>query len=821
MAQVNCASCGHTNSEFNLTCSRCGARIPLRSAEASGDPGGPAASDQAQGLEPPVEASAEYIGGRFKILALLGEGGMGRVFRARDTQLDRDVALKVLHAGESTRSAAADRLLREARLASALNHPNIVTTYDVSLTGEVAFISMEFIEGTTLEALLRSGPLPHAQVADLGRQMADGVQAAHRAGILHLDLQPANVMVTAEGVAKILDFGLAGVRRESSEAKQTGGTPQFMAPEQLAGESVDERTDIFALGLLLYLMLTGEHPFAEDGLAPRARGLSEADTPHFGSLLDRGWRTCLGRALAADPGRRFPSMEHFSAAIAEWAGPGAIRDQAGTAVVAATSRPLSAWWQKSQPALLGSVAFLVVAVLALLVYFRLPGENEVDSAPDDGLQNLVVLPFQTSGPVPLGADYRDGLLVALTKRLSEDSLGHERLRVIPAGELKRKRVTHLFQVRERLRADLAINGTLKADRERIKLRLELVDVDRLSVLRSENLECDRGNLLSLVESTHQRISGFLKLTGTANVAALAAASDESVGAYDAYLVGQGLLFRDDRKGNLGRAVTAFEGAVQLAPERAVYRAALAQALLRRFQVLKKSQDLAAARTACRRALELNDQLALGWQTLGSVELEQGHYREAIAALDRARVLNPLDFNIYLRLGRVYARSGDPRAEDALLKARELRPDHWKTHLQLGTHYTRLGRFDQAETCFQAMIELVPDNSMGYQNLATVYQLQDRLELALDYYQKALEIRPGGAITLSNMGAIFMSMGRYEEAARAFERAVALNDRNPNLLAQLADFSEQKDFHVVSVHSALRVTNNGLASSQPLSDTLPV
>jgi tetratricopeptide (TPR) repeat protein len=401
----------------------------------------------------------------------------------------------------------------------------------------------------------------------------------------------------------------------------------------------------------------------------------------------------------------------------------------------------------------------------------------------------VVLPIQLNGSKPIAHEYRDGIMVALIQRLTDDAKAADFPQIVPAAEIRRKKVEGIFQIRNRLDAELAVRGKLRVDVEGANLRLELIDVHRLSVLHAEIIA--GRDMLELVEGAHQAIKGFLSPAQLA-VAETGTSAIENQGsqnerqAYDAYLQGEGLLFRDDRKGNLGRAVSAFEQAVDLAPAQASYQAALARALLRRFHVLKQGRDLVAAREASQKALALNDQLALAWQTYGAVAFEEGSYEQAVEALERAQLLNPLAVANYLLLGRIYARIGDPRAEQAYQRACELQPDNWKSQLQLGNFHLRRGGYEKAEQAFQLVRGLVPDSSVGYQSLATVYQLQGRLELALQHYQRALEIRPGGAIALSNMGAIFMSLGRFEEAANAFQRSVNLNPRNPFSQGNLGD-----------------------------------
>jgi protein kinase-like protein len=284
-------------------------------------------------------ASGDRIGS-YEVIDRLGSGGMGEVYRARDTRLGRMVALKVLRSGADPDLLR--RLEREARAASALNHPNIVHIYDVGESASAAgahYVVMELVEGETLRQRLRPGPLPMSEVLDLGAQLADGLAKAHRAGIVHRDLKPENVMVTADGLLKIVDFGLAKVRaaplgdiaggetfsRHATQAGMLMGTLEYMSPEQASGRAVDHRTDQFSLGLIVHEMTTGRPPFRRDSPAQVLAAVIERDPEPLGRL--RGdvppvLESLVLRCLQKDPERRFASTDELASQLAALAGRG-------------------------------------------------------------------------------------------------------------------------------------------------------------------------------------------------------------------------------------------------------------------------------------------------------------------------------------------------------------------------------------------------------------------------------------------------------------------------------------------------------------------
>ena len=272
--------------------------------------------------------------GHFEILSLLGEGGMGAVYKARDTHLDRDVALKVLPHDKMADPDRKRRFAQEAKAASALNHPNIITIYDIASDEGVDYIAMEFVEGRTLEALLAAGPLRVSHAIKYSRQMADALAAAHAAGILHRDLKPANVMIRDNGLVKLLDFGLAkltdaGNIGETSERDrtrtmgltQTGtimGTVAYMSPEQAEGKKLDFRSDIFSFGLILYEMFAGQRAFSGDSQASLLASLLRDDPrpiPEIRNEVPEDLDRIVSRCLRKDPARRAQSMADVKVAL--------------------------------------------------------------------------------------------------------------------------------------------------------------------------------------------------------------------------------------------------------------------------------------------------------------------------------------------------------------------------------------------------------------------------------------------------------------------------------------------------------------------------
>ena len=264
----------------------------------------------------------------YRIISKIGEGGMGEVYKAEDLKLGRQVAIKFLPTRSSEDKKAKRRLLQEARAASALNHPNIITIYSIEETEGFDFIVMEYAEGETLKSLIDQGPLELTRLLDLGSQVADGLAAAHSAGLIHRDIKPSNILITPSGQAKILDFGLAKivqlsekiVSKEQTLTKltQTGmivGTVAYMSPEQTRGEALDLRSDIFSLGCVLYQAATGKVPFSGPSILSVLHDIATAEPPLPSTIsqnLPQGLDLIIKRALAKDKEQRYSSAAELS-----------------------------------------------------------------------------------------------------------------------------------------------------------------------------------------------------------------------------------------------------------------------------------------------------------------------------------------------------------------------------------------------------------------------------------------------------------------------------------------------------------------------------
>ena len=400
----------------------------------------------------------------YRVTAKLGAGGMGVGYLAHDERLERDVALKVLPAETLTDEVARKRFRKEALALSKLNHPNIATIYDFDTQDGVDFLVMEYVEGTTLSEKLSTGPLPEEEVTKLGRQVADALEEAHERGVIHRDLKPGNVMVTPKGQAKVLDFGLAKLVRPVSDTTVTesltelpgvAGTFPYMSPEQLQGQEVDARTDIYALGAVLYEMATGQRPFPET-LGPQLIVAILQQVPRAPSEVNRqvsaGLESIILKALEKDPERRFQSAKEIGVDLRRLGSPASV-----SAVREPT--PSRIPWQRAV------VASLVVVVLLAVVFGLNVGglRDRLRGGVRPGqIQSIAVLPLENLMGDPEQDYFVEGLTEALTSELAKISA----LRVISRTSAKqiKKRMEEtgqsLAEISRELNLDAVVEGSV-------------------------------------------------------------------------------------------------------------------------------------------------------------------------------------------------------------------------------------------------------------------------------------------------------------------------------------------------------------------------
>jgi serine/threonine protein kinase/tetratricopeptide (TPR) repeat protein len=733
----------------------------------------------------------------FEILEKLGEGGMGVVFCARDLRLDRLVAVKILPAEQMLDVRRRGRFEREAKAASALNHPNIITIHEIESVDGVDYIAMEYVRGSTLRELIPPGGMDLKDALNYANQIAAGLAAAHAAGIVHRDIKPANIMVTKPGLVKILDFGLAQVEAvPSSESDSTGtiaplhltkpgtvlGTAAYMSPEQAQGQEMDQRSDIFSFGIVLYQMLTGALPFQSNselglmfeivhGPTPSASGVRRDLPP----ALDR----VLATALQKNPKLRYPDMQSLVADLRQVSRE-VEKGVEPTAFIAGRAwRARPRWRRPLEIGVFAISLLLLAAVLAWKIAPRWMARVPVE-------KKIAVLPFRNVGDNRENEAFRDGLMEALTSELTELSQFHNSLWVVPATEVRREGLTSAKDAQRQLGVNLVISGSVQRDASHIFLTANLVDAQSLRQLHAREITRPIEDFADMQQAVVQEVAGMLQLElGAKDREKLAAGGTNTSSAYDFYLQGRGHLQRRN-KAEVDKAIDIFKQSVQQDPKYALAFAGLSEAYWWKYRFTADTQWVALAQANSKKALELNDQLAPVYVTRGIIEEGAGNHEEAVKALERALDLEPINGSAGRELAAVYEATGKlPESESTLKKGVALRPSDWTSLYDLGMFYYRQGRYPEAVPLLQRVTDLAPDNNSGYTGLGAVFWMQGKYDNAIASFKRSLELRQT-ASAYTSLGTIYFFMGRCSDAVEQMQKAVELVPTRDQFWGNLGD-----------------------------------
>jgi eukaryotic-like serine/threonine-protein kinase len=677
--------------------------------------------------------------GDYEVQSLLGSGGMGEVYRARDLRLGRAVAIKVLPLFFVSDRARLRRFEQEARAAAALNHPNILAVHQMGTYEGAPYLVSELLEGETLRARVKRGPLPMPEAVDYALQIARGLAAAHEKGIVHRDLKPENLFVTKDGQIKILDFGLAKQTRPESGAKPTAvplatepgavmGTVGYMSPEQVRGQTADHRSDLFAFGAILYEMLSGKRAFHGESSADTMSAILKEDPPRLSSSVSRippPLEGVVQRCLEKNAEQRFQSVEELSAALRQI---GSL-PAAGVAV----SRPWPALrWRARVFAALLVLTLLAAAIWGAMRYWP-NRESPIDS--------IAALPFaysntDTNGEL-LGDGITSGLIESLSqvphlKVMSRSSVFHYKGREIDPPTVGRE-----LNVRALLVGRIVQHG------DSFVLDAELVNASDGSHIWGQQYNEKASDVLTLQEELARTISDKLRvrLSG-GEKARIAKQGTSDPEAYSLYVKGR---YHFDRWNpeDMKKALAYFQQAVERDPGYAQAYGGMGDtySVLAFMHAVPFKEGVQKAKGAAHRALELDENLAEAHDALAGASYVNWEWEEAEREARRAIELNP---NLYFA-HQYYAFALESRGklEQGLAeqkRALELDPLSYMGNKFLDNAYYFLGDYDRAIEQGLKTIELAPDDPDAHGSLADSYLMKGDYDKAALEYQKALRLK---------------------------------------------------------------------------------
>ena len=749
------------------------------------------------------------IGGRlgaYEILGLLGSGGMGEVYKARDTRLDRFVAIKVLSAAALDQPDGRARFEREALAIGALNHPHICTLYDIGEDGDVHFIVMEYVDGETLSARLARSAIAIDEAIACARDVAEAVAAAHRKGVIHRDLKPSNIMLTDKSGAKLLDFGLAKLHRASAAiggdlSTQTDGisrdgavigTLRYMAPEVLKGAEADTRADVFSLGAVLYEMFGGEPPFKGANNAQIIAAILTKEPkpllelrPDLPPTLEWITRSCLVK----DPAERCRDAGEVVRQL-RLLQPGHLSPATPTPMARTGSRRP----RRAAVFAFGSAA-VVLAIGAALMTGR-PSSAKVIRGPGDPLEvpHVVVLPCRPIGEVsPVDRAQCDGMAATLTATLANLTTHHV-LQVSPTSVVRERRIASAADARREIGATLALEGSLMRGPNGTRVTYALVDAANSRQIDALTLDGGALDAFRIQDALANWAAGALRLTLGAGERVMARRATQSADAYAFALQARGYLEEYQRDGAIDIAISLFKRALGADPRYADAHGGLGEAYWRKFEATTDAALVQEARESCRQALNFDPELAAAYVCSAMVASGTGEHEEAIVLLERALRIDGGNDDAYRLMARAQERLGRPDAALATYaRAVELRPQYWATHVWLAAFHRGRGNYADATREYERAVELTPDNAPLRGILAAMYTFLGRYEEAIAEAQRSIALSPS-RFAYAALGATQYRMRRFDDAVVSLEktRSMLEDSQSAGNLARAYYWAGQKD-----------------------------
>jgi len=763
------------------------------------------------------QPTTELLRGRigpYSIQKKLGAGGMGEVFLAEDVRLGRKVALKLLEPSLTGDAQSRLRFLREARLASTLDHPNICTVHEVGEANGRPFIAMQFVEGETLKQAIGGQPMSLESLLSISLQVADGLAAAHAQGIIHRDIKTRNIIITQRGQVKVLDFGLAKLlqpedgqsRTEMTMSGVVLGTPASMSPEQARGERVDHRSDIFSFGVVMYEMATGHIPFDGKTSADVISALlKEAQKPaaELNSQIPARMSALIDRALAKEPADRYQSIpemvDDLRLVVSDIGGLDRVFNSSeGVSPLVPFRRPAVPGsfrrriQNRTAAVLLGALVLLMVGV-ALALYFS----RRERPLPTKPIKSIAVLPFK-----PLVVESRDEVL----------ELGMADTLISKLSHIKQVTVRSLSSVRQytdlkqdsvaagrEQKVDAVLEGNIQRSDDKVRVTVRLVRGADSEGIWTDQFDARMTDIFAVQDSISERVASALAVELSNEEKSLISKSNaNNPEAYRLYLLGRYQLNKSTDDGTR-KALENFRQAIDSDPNYALAHVGLADAYiaLATFNALAPTETFPKAKEAVLRALQLDEYLAEAHVSLANARfLYDWEWAGAEDEFKRAIEINPGYSDAHQMYG--YFLSSKGRSDEALREmqlAQELDPVSLPKITAVGEALFDARRYDDAIAAFLKGLEMDPNSGFTYWALGRAYTEKEMYPEAIIAFKKSIPLSGDSPDELASLGCAYARSGRKAEARKIVEDLKEQSKRKyiaPSVIAELYTALGEKD-----------------------------
>ncbi|HEB35966.1 hypothetical protein LCGC14_1047810 [marine sediment metagenome] len=773
---MKCPKCNFENPADTKFCGECAA--PLPSSEEISAP-------LTETLETPKEelTTGSTFAGRYQIIEELGKGGMGKVYKAQDTDLKEKVAIKLLRPEIAADKKTIERFKNELKFARKIRHQNVCQMYDLNKEKGAHYITMEYVDGKDLKSMIRMmGQLSSGKTIFIAKQICDGLAEAHRLGVVHRDLKPQNIMVDEEGNARIMDFGIARSLKTKgiTAAGVMIGTPEYMSPEQVEGKEVDERSDIYSLGVILYEMVTGRVPFEGDTpftIGVKHKSEKPQDPKELNTQLPEDLNLVILRCLEKDKEKRYQSAGEVRAELTR------IEKGIPTSEIEIpkkkplTSKEITVSFSLKK---LFIPALVVVAlIIAAVVIWQILSPKQIASL-EPAKPSIAVLPFVDLSPQKDQEYFCDGMTDEIITKLSR----FKGWKVIPRTSMMRYKNTDkdIKEIGQELDVVTILEGSVRKEKDDIRVNAKLIRIKDSISLWSNSYEKKLESVFAIQSDVAGKIANALQVElSPEEKERLAKKPTENLTAYDYYLRGRQYYVRYRKQDN-ERAIGLFKKALEFDPDFALAYSGLGDSYGQR--TLKfgfPNTWLEASIEASERAIALNSDLSEAYKALGLAYFGKGWSRKSIKANQKAIELNPNNVQATGNMGWTYLWMGEfEKAMPWFKKTLALDPTLPYSYYQMGTVYRYLDDYAKAEQWLNKALDLQPDFPEAISGLIMCYLAQGEHQQAVEQSQKLLAMAPDGFRALNIAGFVELFSGNYEQAQQYYQKSIEIRSIMENL-----------------------------------------
>ncbi|AIY67310.1 serine/threonine-protein kinase [Pseudoalteromonas piratica] len=699
----------------------------------------------------------------FEVLSTVS-GGFATILKAKDPLLDRIVALKLVPNTDNQSD-----LVQEAKLASKLSHPNIVTIHEVIQNDEQLAIVMEWVDGDSLKAKLAT-EIPLKEKASIALQLCNAIEYAHQNAILHCDIKPDNIMFDIHNQLKVLDFGLSHVLGGESQAA-TIGSPAYLAPELYLGQNASKESDLFALGAVLFELFSDDKAFDGKSLdvikaqitTGEAKNLADKDTQLPEALV-----TLIQNLLLVEPSKR-PLLSDLIDAFTDL----------NQALVQKPN-----WWQRRAPWQKVTISAMLLGVMAVLLQPILfpPSNQQILEKRISENKRIAVLPLQNINDDPQVQLFSQGLAVTLSTELGK--VGREKTNswVIPSAEVAKLNNLTVSDVYSRYGADLVLTGSIQHLGSQRLINLELIDGASGVALKQQQFKVNVKDLFASNQAVFEKAITMLNWPKSN----MASKGTEFDGAYKHYIAAIGYTFRSDQANYIENAIEQFNQAIDLDELYVDAYVNLAATYLNKFHNTKDEQWLNQYEQTINQLAKIEPTHTQVRYLSHTLALRRGEAEKASKLLKALVNENPENEYLHFELARAYQQlKENTLAEQSYKAALKIVPNHWKGLNQLGRLYYRTAQYNKAILVYQQLIDLTPKNKSAFIGLSASYYGKGELKSALAYAKEGNRLNPT-ARGFSNIGGFHFILGQYQDAISAYKQAIKLDKNDYMSWGNLAD-----------------------------------